>query len=628
MLAVLLAVTMMPERAQAAGSLVTGHLQTTDENGKPSNCDAIPEAAGGILLGKIVPCLIRTVEVSASRFSFEFIDWMRPTFYSFLVITIIFFGVKILQGEGQLQAHGIVLLLKIGFVLALFEMIPYTLLPLIYNIMSESQDIVLGALDTHSMHCEVDKFGNADTPMIWAQMDCLLGKLYGFTVGGTDANGNAQPSMLLASSIIGMLTGFFFGGTLGVAVFFLCLGTLWSMFSLVIKVVTSFINAYMIIALYMIISPLFLPLMFFRVTTPYFDRWSSAIIAAILMPIIICAYMIFALQMYDRVMFADDSLVKNLFNYEFMKQNQLPPSKACDLQFTNDPGYRAEAAGAAEKDIYGNNPWLQNKINSFLNGSQGPCAMLDKTNFDWGAFKDKNGNVLTTKETFTKFFRELAIIFIITILIDAGFRTLQGAIRPILQSGSVAALLDTRSKQEEAINRALQQGKQAMQRTYSTEEGTRSGQDFVRATPAAMRNAVTGMMYGIRDEYMPEDAYTQPPGSGETSSTARPSGTSSSAAGTTTPQATDDATTPPPTTPPGAAGSSAAATGSSAARTPVRTLSPNERRQAAEAVLAGNELQRFNELDQKSDAGSLSDEEKLEYDALLDRIDNSPGGGN
>lgn len=220
-----------PFSTDPAGATSQGDLQTagTSPDGARRSCADIPEARGGFLLGRIIPCLTKTIETGASKFSRAMIAWLMPTFYAFLTFIIVIFGVQVLQNEGQLQARAFVLLLKIGFALTLLAIIPGDettgeggLIGLSYSIMAETQASVMSALgpDDTSMHCPMEHFGDANTPMIWAQMDCLLSKFYGFAVGAPGPDGEAKPSMLLASSILGMLGGFFFSSTFGAALFF------------------------------------------------------------------------------------------------------------------------------------------------------------------------------------------------------------------------------------------------------------------------------------------------------------------------------------------------------------------------------------------------------------------------
>lgn len=483
---------------EAQGSPATSDPETVDQNGDRVRCAELPEAKGGVLLGKIIPCLLRTIENGSIHFSTEMIDWLRPLFYAFLTFVITMFGLKLLQGEGQFQSEAIVLLIKIGFAMAILNMIPTTLIPISYGIMAESQEIVMGAIgpDDSNIHCPIQKFKGENTPLIWAQMDCLLGKLYGFTVGQTDGDGNKRPNMLLASSMLGLLGGFFFGGTFGAALFFMCLGVLFTMFMMVMRVVMAFVNSYLIIALYMIIAPLFVPLIFLKATGQYFEKWWSGILAALLMPLVICAYMVFALQAYDRILLdpgtegdpESRALIYNIFDNEWIKKAQELPSQACDMQLTTDPRQRSAMTGIVEK-VLNLNPFIRNTTNPGLTGGNNPCAFFKKQVLNMKNAPGTEG-YKDDREIFSKLFRDCVKLLVMAMLIDAGFKALTGAIRPALGSGAVVATLDVPAPQEYRLQSGLASAKASFSRTFDDGSATGvSGVQFVERLPGAVKNA-------------------------------------------------------------------------------------------------------------------------------------------
>jgi len=463
--------------------------ETVDKDGNRIKCDDVPAAQGGVLVGRIVPCLVYTIENSAARFSEELIDKLQPLFYSFLTFVIVMFGLKVLQNEGQLQAEALKLLIKIGFALTILALIPTYILPASYAIIDEGQAVVMETLaDEGSINCEISRYKGANTPLIWAQVDCVLGKLYGFTTGADDASGKAQPNMLLASSIFGMLGGFFFGGSFGVALFFICVGVLVNMFTLVIRIIMAYVNSYLFIALYMIISPIFVPLMFLKVTTSNFDKWVSGVIAAMLMPMVISAYVVLALQMYDSLLFADDAKIKTLFDYPTVQKGMQQSKNACDKQLTNEPAFRAKALGVSEKSIY-NSPFLQNLINPMLSGANNLCGGAKLPVFD---LKATDSEYKSQKEGFERLFKEMFKILVMGWLIGEGFKTLMASIRPLLGSGAAVASLDQSSPEEQRLKAGFAGARQSFSNklSYDDDGKATSGAGFMARVPAGIRAAI------------------------------------------------------------------------------------------------------------------------------------------
>ncbi len=503
--------TANPGAPLPGGSPAEGQLETSGPNGTRQSCSSFEEAQGGFLLGRIVPCLTKTIEHAGNRMSREMIEALRPLLYAFLTFVIIMFGLQVLQNEGQLQTRAFVLLIKIGFTFAILAAIPGDedtneggLIGVAYGIMAESQAVVMSALGPESgnMHCQMEVFGDENTPMIWKQMDCLLSKLYGFTVGTPGPSGEARPNMLLASSVIGMLGGFFFNSSFGVALFLACIGMLASMFMLILRVVVAFLNSYMFIAFYMILAPLLLPLMFLKVTTSMFEKWYSGILAALLLPLIVCAYVVLALQVYDKLFFADDAMITKLFNNQFMDRARQLPKAVCDQRISNNAGFRADATGRTEQEIYTDNLLLQN-INPYVSGANNLCGGLKAANLNLdGVFTDENGNTISSREAFEKLFFDCIKLFVLSMLINMGFTTIMGAVRPMLGSGAVVAAVEQGTPLESKIRSGIQGAKKGLNEGFQVQNKdgewvASKDSDFIRQMPKAFAESGKGFLTGM-----------------------------------------------------------------------------------------------------------------------------------
>lgn len=480
------------------GTPSEGNLQTTDENGNKKGCDQVEEAQGGVMLGRIVPCLTYTVETSAQRFSAAMIDFMMPVFWAFLTLVVIIFGLKVLQNEGQLQAQGLLLLIKIAIVLGVLQMIPTTLIPLSYGIMSQTQEVVMEALDSSSISCDLSKYKGPNTPQVWAQMDCLMGQLYGFATGSPDAEGNARPNMMLASSVLGLLGGFFFGGSFGVALFLICVGVLAGMFMMIMRVVLAYLNCYLIIAVYMILAPIYVPLIFLRVTEGYFRKWLDAIIAAFLLPLMICAYTIIAMLMYDKVMFADDSLMKKLFDNEYIKQAQDASAPACTVPIANDPKNREQWTGKIAAELY-KNPMFKS-LQPMFSGSNNACAGLKKVQLNLRNLPDSE--FANKKAAFTALFLDAVKMLFMIWLIDAGFKNMMSVLRPMIGSGTVVNSISATGKMEERLQVAARDAGNAFRgrgsRVWQDDKGNEAtGAEFIKRVPIAMGDAGSAFFKGL-----------------------------------------------------------------------------------------------------------------------------------
>lgn len=484
--------------ANPPGDPAQHQLETTDGNGGHKKCSEIDEAKGGVLIGYIVPCIAYTVEHATQAMSQKMVDWLMPTVWAFITFVLVMFGVKAVQGEGQVHQQAIVLLLKIAMVVTILGLIPTYVVPNFYSFMNEGVQVVSTTIGdaSQSIHCDVDKYGDSNTMPLWKQMDCLLGKLYGFAMG-TDG----KPSMLLAASVFGLLAGFFFGGTFGVIVFFACIGVLWSMMMLILRTAFTFLQSYLYASLLLLIAPLFLPLILLKVSTYYFEAWWKGIFACILLPIIITSYAMFATLLYDDILFAPNAKINMLFNYSKVQEAEHLPRQACDRQIAGQPAMRSAISGIEQSVIY-NNPFMKHFSNPNTNGAGNLCAGLAVTNLE--AKRIGSGEFNTDREAFAAFFKDAIKLFVVALLINAGFKNVQSFSSNIIGSPSVGLSSMQPSKSEAKMTQAFEGFKQGMMSGFRTPiegspsgPGGPSGSGFLRNIPNALRGGSQGLLDSI-----------------------------------------------------------------------------------------------------------------------------------
>lgn len=496
------------------GTPATGDLKTKDASGNEKSCNDVPEAKGGKLLGKIVPCMVYTIQESTIKFTEKMVSTLKPLLYTFLLLVVVIFGARMLAQEPEVMKQGFLLLVKISIVAIILADLGNTaaydgsgsqgkLIPAVYGIMSESQAIIAGAIDTTGLGCKTDGYLGPNTLKLWGMMDCVMGKLYGFTTGTDPNTGKESTNMLLVSSFFGLLSGFFFGGAWGVTIFLGMLGTLFTIFMMVVRVAVTFLTSYLYICLMLIMCPLLLPLAFLKITTSYFEATYRIILAGFITPVLITAYSMFALIIYDKVLFAPDSAVQSLFKYENIKDALQPDRPACSRPVTGNAtemrfGQTEPSAEALAKKFL--SPLLQNNLVPTLTGANDACAPLKITNLDTTKIK---GLVKGTgaaddpsrKKAFTKMFTELLSLFIIAYLLYRGLDLMSQIINQITGRRSATeasgALLDKANtdfaqRGKDAYEAALNQFK-APKESNAT---YKSGAEFLTGLPKDVSNAV------------------------------------------------------------------------------------------------------------------------------------------
>jgi len=341
--------------------------------------------------------------------------------------------------------------------------------------------------------------------LIWKQMDCVLGKLYGFTTGqhtNADAAGSAQPhNMFLAASILGLAGGFFFSGTLGITIFFACMGVLFAVFLMVLRTAISFVNGYLLVCVMLIIAPFFLPLVFMKITSNYFEKWWQTILGSMLMPVLVTAYAMFALLLYDKALFAPDALVNKLFDYNLIKDAQLPPKNLCghattgNLDFTSASGM---LGGLLQKM---RDPMTHDTTQPQLSGSNNACAALTQhvIDVDKAAQAANPGQPKAGALDFIKhIFGDCLKLVILAYLINEGMKAVTNSILPLITgTQTTTAMLTAASPQEIALQRKLRNAQQGVmegmvERDPNTGAITKrySGADFFTHLGPAMGNGI------------------------------------------------------------------------------------------------------------------------------------------
>ena len=433
--------------------------------------------ADGALFGVIVPCLSNTIEIAATDMAYAMVDYIDPIFYFFLTLVVVMHGVTMVQGEGQIGPRTFLLLLKImavvAFVHSLGGYAPSIItIGDIYDIMKGTEDIMaeamLGGGGSQSFACDYAQYLPSNRPghILWAEMDCALAKILGFALTGS----NGQPSMVLAASVLGMLGGFFFGGTFGLAVFFAAVGFLLALIGFVVRVGFAYINAYMVVALYVIISPIFIPLVLFKGTTQYFQNWVKGIAGAVITPVIVTAYSIFALLIFDQMLFREDSVLKAMMNYSVIAEAQRNAKTVDCGTYINDQVDKAErdkndpeARGNAAMSTFSRNPMIA----AFTGATRCEVQVtnLEIARANLGNMSEDDAK--KEKTIYTQLMIDLAKMFVLALIITSGWKQISQVLL-VLSGSSVAPMaIGSVTPQERAMQSSYANAQAAMKRSMN-----------------------------------------------------------------------------------------------------------------------------------------------------------------
>lgn len=258
------------------------------------------------ITNRIVKC-VRTTLANAGH---KFFDQLYPMFAkmvtAFLTLGVAIYGVMMAAGMVEkIGRDSMVLLLKIAFV-AYFvqnvdEMYDWTVL--LMDRLGDSMFSFSTLNHPTAPVCMKDK------TIIWERLDCLIDTTFGIKADGTGttATSNVEVSgkgltrgliAFFASALLSSVPGFIIG-IIGFMV-------LYTLIFFMVKVLFVFLMSYMALLFLMALAPMFLPLVIFKSTKQYFDNWVKLIISCVLQPVIIVAFVSFAVATLDVAVFSGD----------------------------------------------------------------------------------------------------------------------------------------------------------------------------------------------------------------------------------------------------------------------------------------------------------------------------------
>ena len=374
-----------------------------------------------VLIGKIIPCMEQVVLKATLYMNAAIGAIVYPILAAILTLFIVLYGVSILRGEGELTKRGIVFLFKAAGVMAFTNGLG-GYIPDVFAILSEMQEIAAGGLAAFSSgeHCpDIDQYGTTGAIIspVWRNMDCAIGKLFGF-------GGNA----VVGSSVFGILGAAAFSGTMGVQVFFLGIFALASMVMLVIRAAYTYMITYIYLAFLCIISPFFIPLLLgtgavFRV----FDQFIKSFISAFMVPVFLFGYLVLAMTMIDTMLFnpggAQGLEMSQTFQDlvdETNDDHMGAAARNCDVDILRDASMQ-ERVGTT-----GDSSWLDNIgadiMTSFLSGAGNLCSLASYSlDLDDDQLKDLMYDFLKIAVVI------YLLIVVMNIVLDIAQQTLMGA---------------------------------------------------------------------------------------------------------------------------------------------------------------------------------------------------------
>jgi hypothetical protein len=296
--------------ATAGTSCPAGESQTIG-GGIVANCDCYDGVAN-----RIVGCVRQTIDNAAERFfnpRTGFFSIVKQAVFALITFSVVIYGVMVASGMVEkLGRDTLVLLLKVGFVVWGVENTDW-----IYQQMMAMVDALSAAMFNFNTLDAVPDNACPNKPSVWMRIDCVLDTIIGIDM--SERLSEARPGLNSenwandlgsASGLERGLVGVFFtimkGSDIGFITGVIGLIATWTMVVFLVKVLFSFLAAFIGLAFMVMLGPLFIPLVIFKSTKQYFDKWYQFIITTALQPVLMLTFVTFATAAMDLVIFSGE----------------------------------------------------------------------------------------------------------------------------------------------------------------------------------------------------------------------------------------------------------------------------------------------------------------------------------
>lgn len=312
-------------------ALGLGDAHAVEAVNKPSSC---AEYVG--LSNRIVMCVRDTIGAMAYEYFEGFYQLVRKIIGGFLTLTIIIYGILAAYGMlEKISRDTFMLIIKFSAV-SFFVVNGGMMYDTILGVMDSTAATVVrytpgnGSVSVDEQHAQqvclerlieasVDAEGNAvsyNPP--WLAMDCIVDSVIGIEVPDhlSDASGlrgaglkfwndNTDPSKPgMARGILNVLFASMGTSVLGIIIALMGFIFLYSLVFLIVKALYTYIAGYLGVAFMIIVAPLFIPLVLFRTTKSYFDKWLKLTLSFAMQPVFVLVFVIFSITAVDLVIFS------------------------------------------------------------------------------------------------------------------------------------------------------------------------------------------------------------------------------------------------------------------------------------------------------------------------------------
>ncbi len=319
--------TLTPSNAQAYGfgGIPYMYDEQTGDSCPGPNCNnvilnpqhhKIDACPGFGLVRRMIPCIKETILAGTNDFLIPFSTYLANTVSVCCILAVMFWGIKMVTGtETAPLRDALVMAMKVGFVTTFSMNFGGNSLDmlglhngnfgLLLDIMEEMLSVVCGYVLLSSrfgLMGDCPKFGDTSgVLLVWDSVDCAIETLIG---------GIFSPFTITAG-VVGFMTACLFSNTIGFTIGLIGIYLIYKMVYAIIKCCYIFLSSYMGVAFMVVISPMFIPMLLFKSTKTYFDKWLKLLTSFMIQPMVLFGYLAMLLAAFDTVVFSGKNSLYN-----------------------------------------------------------------------------------------------------------------------------------------------------------------------------------------------------------------------------------------------------------------------------------------------------------------------------
>ncbi|MBN66709.1 MAG: hypothetical protein CMM94_03975 [Rickettsiales bacterium] len=272
------------------------HAQTEPQvaEGDTETRKCIHEPGSEQLIERIVNCVHSTVDMVVERYFDTLYVYLENSIKAAITFAVILYGVLLAAGAVENVGRDTFIFgLKIAFVIGLIDQTPW--------IYEQVSDMLNGLTYLVADYAELPVNARCpDATNLWQRLDCIMG----FTVGtGMDMSGLQS----LGKGLVNFMFSSAGAGMLGFFIFIIGFYVIFTLIFAVARVIQTYLAALVGIGFMMAFAPLFIPMILFKFTKEIFDKWARIIIAFILQPVILFAYLALMIMAFDMMLFTGEN---------------------------------------------------------------------------------------------------------------------------------------------------------------------------------------------------------------------------------------------------------------------------------------------------------------------------------